>query len=132
MVFPKVCATVLLLHTHCSPITCNCMLYAGTCTHPCNAGTVVKMYSGASTAIFPLCFYNAAAVHLKIVETYRRLKECGGYELLQARGTSKFLDPVPQPPDGYSALYFKSMGQSRIFIRSIQKDLDTVSMSNPS
>ena len=62
-------------------------------------------------------------VHKKIVGAYPRLNDCGGYELLQARGTFKFLGVIPQPPERYSAMYFKSMGQMRIYRRPKSKEI---------
>lgn len=67
---------------------------------------------------------DASEIHRKLTETYPKLLESGGYELLQTCGTSKYLILVPQPPEGYSALYFKSIGSSaKLYIRPIQHSL---------
>ncbi|KAI7797478.1 hypothetical protein IRJ41_011554 [Triplophysa rosa] len=58
------------------------------------------------------------------------LKDCGGFQLLRSRGStrSKKLDTIPCPDDGYSPEYLLSesvmVGQALIYIRPLQKDID--------
>ena len=67
---------------------------------------------------------DASEVHKKLIETYPKLVESGGYELLQTCGTSKYLISIPQPHEGYSALYSKSIGSSaKVNVRPIQHSL---------
>jgi len=58
---------------------------------------------------------------------YPRLKDGGRFELLRSGHRMKDLVLIPSPPGGYSVNSLKNcgLGQSTVYIRPIQKDLDT-------
>ncbi|CAB4009412.1 G2 M phase-specific E3 ubiquitin- ligase-like [Paramuricea clavata] len=59
-----------------------------------------------------------------LIETFAKLKDCGGFELMYAETRSKDLLLIPLGPDGLSMKYIASfIGQGRIYIRPIQQDL---------
>ena len=59
-----------------------------------------------------------------LIETFAKLKDCGGFELMYAETRSKDLLLIPLGPDGLSMKYIASfIGQGKIYIRPIQQDL---------
>ena len=66
---------------------------------------------------------DSVAVHSKIMKEYPKLAGAGGYEFLQVKGNCRNLVPLPEPPDGYTARYLKTLGSARVFIRPVQHDL---------
>uniref|UniRef100_A0A8C1P360 HECT domain-containing protein n=1 Tax=Cyprinus carpio TaxID=7962 RepID=A0A8C1P360_CYPCA len=64
------------------------------------------------------------------------LKECGGFQLLRSRGStrSKILETIPCPDDGYCPEYLLSesvmIGQAVIYIRPLQKDIDVQNLES--
>ena len=77
---------------------------------------------------------DSAEVLTELEEAYPRLKGGGGFELLRSGQRVKDLVLIPSPPGGYSVNFLKNcgLGQSTIYIRPIQKDLDTTPISNSS
>ena len=75
---------------------------------------------------------DCAEVLTELKEAYPRLKDGGGFELLHSGQSVKDVVLIPLPPGGYSVSFLKNCGlsQSTIYIRSIQKDLDTTPISN--
>ena len=62
-------------------------------------------------------------VNYYILEAFPKLKGAGGYELLRA-SSSRRLELIPTPPDGYTAAYLKDVAQqAKIYIRPIQRNL---------
>ncbi|XP_065109922.1 uncharacterized protein [Paramisgurnus dabryanus] len=65
-----------------------------------------------------------------LIQHFHCLKECGGFQLLRSKGTtrSKTLETIPCPDGGYSPEYLLSesvmIGQALIYIRPLQKDID--------
>ena len=72
----------------------------------------------------------ALAVSEKIVGEFPKLKDIGGYELIQCITGNKLV-PIPLPPEGYTSKYFKSLGSVKIFIRPIQQDIAIVDSNKP-
>ena len=75
---------------------------------------------------------DSAEVLTELEEAYPRLKDGGGFELLRSGQRVKDLVLIPSPPGGYSVNFLKNcgLGQSTIYIRPIQKDLDTTPIRN--
>ena len=66
-------------------------------------------------------------LHFTLMEAFPQLKEGGGYELLKSRQ----LEVIPSPADGYTAAYLKDVvGQGKLYIRPIQRDLALTSVSS--
>ena len=62
-------------------------------------------------------------IHLVIMEAFPKLEEAGGYELARAN-SSRMLEIIPTPADGYSVAFLKDViGQGKIYIRPIQRNL---------
>ena len=67
---------------------------------------------------------NEKAVRDKLIETYPKLKNIGGFELMYVETRRKDLNVIPPGPDGLSMKYLAPfIGQGRIFIRPIQQDI---------
>ncbi|CAL8310478.1 unnamed protein product [Boreogadus saida] len=65
---------------------------------------------------------------------YPALRDCGGYQLLRARGTtrSKCLIPIDCPREGYTPHYLCStanIGQAILYARPLQRDIDLETIS---
>ena len=75
---------------------------------------------------------DSAEVLAELEEAYPRLKDGGGFELLRSGQRVKDLVLIPSPPGGYSVNFLKNcgLGQSTIYVRPIQKDLDATPISN--
>ena len=63
-----------------------------------------------------------------ILEAYRLLKGCGGFEVMRtATGARSVLVPVWVPPGGMNSQYLadeSGLGQALCFIRPIQRDVE--------
>ena len=70
---------------------------------------------------------DSAEVLTELEEAFPRLKDGGGFELLRSGQRVKDLVLIPSPPGGYSVSFLKNcgLGQSTIYVRPIQRDLDT-------
>ena len=67
-----------------------------------------------------------------LIETFPKLKEIGGFELMYVESRSKDLLVIPPGPDGTSIKYLASfIGQGKIYIRPIQQDLPLNEDSSP-
>ena len=78
-----------------------------------------------------LCGY----FHEKLLESYPRLKEGGGYELMRTkfRSTSKLEILQPKGNGGHNVLDLKEMVSSaKIYVRPLQKDLSLEQTEQPS
>ena len=75
---------------------------------------------------------DSAEVLLEFEEAYPRLKDSGGFELLRSGHLMKDFVLIPSPPGDYSVNFLKNceLGQSTVYIRPIQKDLDTTPIRN--
>jgi hypothetical protein len=62
-------------------------------------------------------------LHSVLIRTYPLLQSCGGYTILKCEGTTKLLQVIDAPPGGHSPLSLSSIGQSRIYIRPLQRDI---------
>jgi hypothetical protein len=59
-----------------------------------------------------------------LIETFPKVEESGGFELMYAETRSRDLLVIPPGPDGLSTKYLASfIGQGKIYIRPIQQDL---------
>lgn len=70
---------------------------------------------------------SASEVVTELEEAYPKLKQGGGFELLRSGKRMKDLVPITSPPRGYSVPFLKNsgLGQSTIYVRPIQMDLNT-------
>lgn len=68
---------------------------------------------------------NAEHFHQKLLETFPKLKDCGGYEVLRtAERSSHKLVVIPCPREGYSISVLKEcLNQAKGYIRPVQSDL---------
>ena len=69
------------------------------------------------------------AKHMKdrLEESFPKLKECGGFEILRPQGRIDPLKTIAPPRSGYSVPFLRdqsSLGTAIAYIRPIQKDLD--------
>lgn len=66
---------------------------------------------------------------VKLEEVYPGLKDCGGFELLRSSvGSRVALELVKMPQNGFSTNFLandSALGQALLYIRPIQKDIDT-------
>ena len=65
--------------------------------------------------------------HEKLLENYPRLREAGGYELLQTkfRSTSKLEVVAPKGNSGHNVYDLKEMmAAAKVYLRPLQKDLN--------
>lgn len=78
---------------------------------------------------------NAAQFHEKLVMTFPKLTDSGGYELLKCLPNSRSLVQLPAPTSGHTPESLRqAVGQARLYIRPLQKDLPLESggLSQPS
>ena len=70
---------------------------------------------------------SASEVVTELEEAYPKLKQGGGFELLRSGKRMKDLVLITSPPGGYSVPFLKNsgLGQSTIYVRPIQMDLNT-------
>ena len=69
-------------------------------------------------------------LHQYLLRLYPPLAECGGYTLLKCAANSKSLQIVQPPPGGHSAVSLAAVvGQSRVYIRPLQKDIPLLQQS---
>ena len=67
---------------------------------------------------------NEKAIRDKLVETFPKLKDSGGFELMYVECRKKDLSVIPPGPDGLTMKYLASfIAQGKIYIRPIQQDL---------
>ena len=64
-------------------------------------------------------------LHEELIQAFPKLENAGGYELMRTEeGNSKDLFVIPQPVEGYTASYLKTIVQhAKIYIRPLQQDL---------
>ena len=59
-----------------------------------------------------------------MIETFPKLKDSGGFELMYVECRKKDLSVIPPGPDGLSMKYLASfIAQGKIYVRPIQQDL---------
>jgi hypothetical protein len=67
---------------------------------------------------------NEKAIRDKLIETFPKLKDSGGFELMYVECRRKDLIVIPPGPDGLSMKYLVSfIGQGKIYVRPIQQGL---------
>ena len=72
---------------------------------------------------------NANDLTIALKETYPKLQDSGGYELLHTRPSSRELNLIHEGEKGYTIDFLKRfVGQGRVYIRPIQCDLDLTVM----
>ena len=84
--------------------------------------------AGLGEKRFPVHLYgDPESLDIALKSQFPPLADTGGYDLLiTVRETGKGLNVIPCPPEGYCAEYLKSVvGNSKIFIRPLQKSLQT-------
>lgn len=65
-------------------------------------------------------------MHYTLLDSYPKLAEAGGYELLRSRDNSKELIVIEPPREGYTVPFLSSIvGQATVYIRPIQKNVLT-------
>lgn len=70
---------------------------------------------------------SAGALHEQLMQLFPALSACGGYTLLRCIGTSKSLQIIDPPPGGHTAVSLAgSVGQSRIYVRPLQRSIPLV------
>ena len=71
----------------------------------------------------------ALQLHEKLLMVFPKLKEAGGYELLRCLPNSRTLVQISPPAGGHNPQTLKrNIGQARIYIRPVQKDLPTATI----
>lgn len=72
-------------------------------------------------------------VHTEIMQSFPRLQEGGGYELMRvAESGQRLLQVIPSPSDGYSVMYLKEvLRQAKVYIRPVQQDLSLIPCAVP-
>lgn len=86
------------------------------------------------TCIFILSLFKTNTALLRSFQTISfgisLLKDCGGFQLLRSRGSTRYkkIETIPCPDEGYAPEYLLSesvmVGQALIYIRPLQKDTD--------
>ena len=67
---------------------------------------------------------NEKTIRNKLIETFPKLKDSGGFELMYVECRKKDLSVIPPGPDGLSMKYLASfIAQGKIYVRPIQQDL---------
>ena len=67
---------------------------------------------------------SAMQLHEKILATFLKLTEGGGYQLLRCLPNSRHLMELAAPEGGHTPLSLKEdAGQARIYLRPLQRDL---------
>ena len=72
---------------------------------------------------------NASALefHEAILAEFFLLRECWGYTLLKCIPNSRNLQPIVPPPSGHTPKSLRGLvGQSRVYIRPLQKDISLI------
>ena len=73
------------------------------------------------------------ALHQKLLETFPGLQLCGGYQLCRCAPGSKRLEVIQPPPTGHTPLALANViGQSRVYIRPLQRDISLADCSSQS
>ena len=71
-------------------------------------------------------------LHRMILATFPALQLCGGYQLCRA-ASSKRLEVIQSPPTGHTPLTLADViGQSRVYIRPLQRDISLAGCSSQS
>ena len=66
---------------------------------------------------------DATEIHEAIIDCYPQVKDLG-YELLRTVSSSKKLEIIVAPVDGYTGLFLKNvLGQAKCYIRPILRDI---------
>jgi hypothetical protein len=72
---------------------------------------------------------SAQQLHQKFILVYPKLENAGGYELLRCLPNSRTLTKLQPPSGGHTPESLKGdVGQARIYLRPLQRDLDTTSI----
>ena len=70
---------------------------------------------------------SAGEFHEKLLQLFPPLSACGGYTLLRCVGNSKSLQVIDPPPGGHTPVSLAaSVGQSRIYVRPLQRSIPLV------
>ena len=73
----------------------------------------------------------AEELHQALLNLYPPLRSCGGYDLLRGGQGSRMLIAIPISTGGYTPASLAAVvGQSRIYIRPLQRDLALASSSS--
>ena len=78
---------------------------------------------------------NPVQVKLKLEESYPKLVEGGGFEILRSGASQNTLEVIEPPPSGYSISFLRDhsgLGQAIAYIRPLQLDLDILPLPEPS
>lgn len=67
----------------------------------------------------------AQAFHNELTRSFPKLEDAGGFELMRCLPNSRQLEPISYSVAKSPRLLKKVIGNSRIYIRPIQKSLDT-------
>ena len=62
--------------------------------------------------------------HEQLVNSFPKLRNAGGFELMRCLPNSRSLEPITYSVAKYPKLLKKVIGNSRIYFRPIQRDLD--------
>ncbi|XP_076129024.1 uncharacterized protein LOC143110083 [Alosa pseudoharengus] len=89
---------------------------------------------GEKRITFPDKFCTAAEFTNILLSNYPALRDCGGYQLLRTRGSTrtKWLVPIPCPMDGYTPRYLctsANIGQATLYARPLQMDIQTANLT---
>lgn len=95
---------------------------------------VLPIWNHNLTCIFILSLFKTNTALLRSFQTISfcisLLKDCGGFQLLRSRGSTRYkkIETIPCPDEGYAPEYLLSesvmVGQALIYIRPLQKDTD--------
>lgn len=79
-------------------------------------------------------FGDSSRFHDDVMAAFPKLADGGGYELLRTKqNNNRELCVIPPPSGGYNAEYLKSIvGQAKVYIRPIQKNLSTTPLNDDS
>ena len=69
--------------------------------------------------------YDGEDVHHELMESFPRLREGGGYELMRTGERNlRVLEVIPPLPSGYPVSYLKTVAaNATVYVRPIQQDL---------
>ena len=72
-------------------------------------------------------------LHRMILTVFPALQLCGGYQLCRCVASSKRLEVIQAPPTGHTPLTLADViGQSRVYIRPLQRDINLAGCSSQS
>lgn len=69
-------------------------------------------------------YSDAQELREALIQQFPKLADGGGYELLRL-SEMRNLEIISEPASGYSVEYLKSVSSAKIFIRPLQRNLDT-------